>query len=171
MDIWCWWCCHPFDGEPLSMPYHHDELRNKFITEGHFCSWSCTKAYAIDKYSDIKGSIISGNIIVMRKKMYNILGPVKIAPKRQMLKQFGGPMTIEEFRANATKDVGEVKQVLQKESIPERLVSNISNKKKLDEIKNASGSNETLKLKRNKPLKRDQNNLETALGLIVKSKT
>jgi len=170
METWCWWCCHTFEGESLAMPYYHDELRNKFITEGHFCSWSCVKAYAIDKYSDIKGSIISGNIITMRRRMYNTIGSVRMAPKRQMLKQFGGPLTIEEFRANSTKDPGIAKPIV-KEDIPERLVSHISNTKKLNEIKNASGSNETLKLKRNKPLKRDQNNLETALGLIVKTKS
>ena len=42
--------------------------------------------------------------------------------------------------------------------------------KKMDEIKSASGKNETLKLKRDKPLKRNQNNLESALGLIIKPK-
>ena len=43
--------------------------------------------------------------------------------------------------------------------------------KKMDEIKNASSNNSALKLKRNKPLKRDYNNLESALGLIITPKT
>ena len=41
--MWCWWCCHTFEGVPLSMPYKHDERRNKFYTSGNFCSWSCIK--------------------------------------------------------------------------------------------------------------------------------
>jgi hypothetical protein len=52
----------------------------------------------------------------------------------------------------------------------DRLIPIISNTKKMDEIKSASGKNETLKLKRDKPLKRNQNNLESALGLIIKPK-
>ena len=43
--------------------------------------------------------------------------------------------------------------------------------KKLSDITSASGKNETLRLKRENPLKRNQNNLETALGLIIKNKT
>jgi hypothetical protein len=42
----------------------------------------------------------------------------------------------------------------------------------MDDIKNAVSKNEnTLKLKRNKPLKRNHNNLESALGLIITTKT
>lgn len=48
--MWCWWCCHPFEGTALSMPHKHDERRNKFYTSGNFCSWSCMKTYTIDKY-------------------------------------------------------------------------------------------------------------------------
>ena len=32
--MWCWWCCHPFEGTALSMPHKHDERRNKFYTSG-----------------------------------------------------------------------------------------------------------------------------------------
>ena len=39
------------------------------------------------------------------------------------------------------------------------------------EIKGAVGVNEPLRLKRAKPLKRDQNNLESVLGLVIKPKT
>jgi uncharacterized membrane protein len=47
----------------------------------------------------------------------------------------------------------------------------ISNTKKMNEIKNASTSNNALKLKRNKPLMRNHNNLESALGLVITPKT
>jgi hypothetical protein len=161
--MWCWWCCHPYDTEPLSLPYGHDELRNKFSTTGNFCSWSCMKSYAIDRYGINKGSIICGNIVMMRRRMYGHSGSVRPAPNRYRLKVFGGDMTIEEFRAACIIDREKRKPV---ESEPTRdvVVPFISNARKTDEIKNTDDS---LVLKRNKPLKRNQNSLESALGLII----
>jgi hypothetical protein len=40
---------------------------------------------------------------------------------------------------------------------------------KFDEISTSTTTTETLKLKRTKPLKRDENNLEKSLGIIRKS--
>lgn len=168
--MWCWWCCHPFEGTALSMPYKYDNRRNKFYTAGNYCSWSCVKSHAIDKYGCTVGSRICGNVVMMRKKLFNQIGPVKPAPNRFYLKEFGGDMTIEEFRENQTRDVEEPKKI---ETTP--VVNNkipiISNTKKMDEIKNTSSSNSALKLKRNKPLKRNHNNLESALGLIITPKS
>jgi len=111
------------------------------------------KSHAIEKYGDIKGGIVCGNIIIMRKRMYNQIGAVKCAPNRFKLKEFGGDMTIEEFRKNQTMDVTKPKEV---ETTPmvSNLIPIISNTKKMDEIKNATTSNSALKLKRTKPLKR-----------------
>jgi hypothetical protein len=145
---WCWWCCHPFEGEPLTMPCRYDDRRSKFYTAGNYCSWSCIKSHAIDKYGDVKGGIVCGNIILMRKKMYNQIGSVKCAPNRFKLREFV-------------------------ETLPvvENVIPIISNTKKMDEIKNATTNNNALKLKRNKPLKRNHNNLESALGLIITPKS
>lgn len=87
--MWCWWCCHPFEGEPLEMPKKYDEMRRKFYTYGKFCSWSCMKAFAIDNYGVNLGGRIMGNIMCMRKQMYGVLGPVRMAPKRYELDVFG----------------------------------------------------------------------------------
>jgi len=152
------------------MPHKHDSRRNKFYTSGNFCSWSCMKSFALDKHGITRGSIICGNIIMMRRKMYNQLGSIKPAPNRFMLKEFGGDLTIEEFRLNQTVDVPKPNDI---ERIPvvDNVIPFVSNTKKMDEIKNASSNNSALKLKRNKPLKRDYNNLESALGLIITPKT
>ena len=168
--MWCWWCCHDFDTTPLSMPFRHDERRNKFYTAGHFCSWSCMKSYAIDRYGLTKGGLISGNIVMMRKKMYNQIGPVKPAPNRFKLKEFGGDLTIDVFRENQTLDTGIPKEV---ETNPyvDNTIPFVSNTKRMDEIKNASTGNTALKLKRNKPIQRSHNNLESALGLVITPKS
>ena len=152
------------------MPYKYDDLRNKFYTAGNYCSWSCMKSHAIDKYGVNKGSIVCGNIVMMRKKMYNQIGSVKCAPNRFKLKEFGGDLTIEEFRENLTKDVTKPEPI-NTAPVVNNLIPIISNTKKMDEIKNATTNNNALKLKRNKPLKRNHNNLESALGLIITPKS
>jgi len=103
--------------------------------------------------------------------MYNQIGPVKPAPNRFRLKEFGGDMTIEEFRANQTLDTNEVKKVETKPYI-DNTIPFVSNTKRMDEIKNATiNNNNALKLKRSKPLKRTHNNLESALGLVITPKS
>ena len=167
---WCWWCCHSFEGAPLSVPHRYDDRRSKFYTAGNFCSWSCVKSYAIDKCGDVKGSIVCGNIVLMRRKMYNQIGHVKPAPNRFRLTEFGGDLTIEEFRENLTRDEGQPKPV-DTAPVIDNVIPIMSNINKMNEIKNTTSSNNALKLKRNKPLKRNHNNLESALGLIITPKS
>jgi hypothetical protein len=163
--MWCWWCCHTFDGEPLEMPKKYDELRKKFYTYGKFCSWSCMKAFAIDNYGVNLGGRIMGNIMCMRKQMYGVLGAVRMAPKRYELEQFGGAMTIEEFRRFGVIDKGPRKPVnMQNEH--EVAISYVSptTPSVVEE------TSDELKLVRKRPLKRSHNSLESALGLRIKPK-
>jgi hypothetical protein len=102
--------------------------------------------------------------------MYNQIGSIKPAPYRFSLKEFGGDLTIEEFRKNNTVDLEKPKDVNACPAV-NNLIPIISNTKKMDEIKNSSSNNNALKLKRTKPLKRSHNNLESALGLIITPKT
>jgi hypothetical protein len=150
------------------MPYKHDEKRDTFRTSGTFCSWSCMKTYALDTYGINRGSIICGNMIMMRKKLFGKLGSIRPAPKRFRLTQFGGDLTIEQFRENLLVDDETPNDILT-ESVPNIVVPTVSNTNKMYEIKSASGKNEPLRLKREKPLKRDQNNLESVLGLVIKT--
>lgn len=167
--MWCWHCCHPFEGEPLKLPYKYDELRNKFSTAGYFCSWGCMKTYNLVKNGVNRGGIIAANIVVMRKKMFGIVGPIKAAPDSHALKVFGGTLSIEEFRSYGTKDTGQVIQRF--ESVEEKptLVKTIrEDQTRLFQITESKGTNEPLRLKRPKPLKRDENNLEKMLGITRK---
>jgi hypothetical protein len=102
--------------------------------------------------------------------MYNQIGHIKPAPYRFSLKEFGGDLTIEEFRKNNTIDIEKPKDLNTSLAI-NNLIPIISNTKKMDEIKNSSSNNNALKLRRTKPLKRNHNNLESALGLIITPKT
>ena len=171
MCMWCWWCCHPFEGTPLSMPLIYDTRRNIFSTCGNYCSWSCMKSHAIEKYGLSRGGLICGNITMMRRKMYNHLGTVKPAPYRYKLAVFGGDLSIEQFRENSTRDADKPETKIETKPYTDNLIPFVSNTKKMDEIKNANSNNSALKLKRTKPLKRNHNNLESALGLIITPKS
>ena len=121
------------------------------------------KSYALDKYGVNKGSIICGNITLMRKRLYGKLESIKRAPNRYALKVFGGDLTIEAFRENAVID-DTPRKAITTEPVKDNTVSFISNAKKMNEIKN---TNDGLVLKRSKPLQRNQNSLESALGLVI----
>tara|TARA_B100001142_G_scaffold298794_1_gene322248 strand:- start:1258 stop:1647 length:390 start_codon:yes stop_codon:yes gene_type:complete len=128
------------------------------------------KSYALDKYGLSRGGIICGNMVLMRKQLFKQIGPIKPAPNRFKLKEFGGTMTIEDFRHNHTEDVS-VPEVIKTKPVVAPLIPFVSNTKKMEEIKNSTTNNNSLKLKRNKPLKRNHNNLESALGLIITPKS
>ena len=108
---------------------------------------------------------------MMRRKMYNHLGTVKPAPYRYKLTVFGGDLSIEQFRENSTRDTNKPEMKIETKPYTDNLIPFVSNTKKMDEIKNANSNNSSLKLKRTKPLKRNHNNLESALGLIITHKT
>lgn len=173
---WCWWCCHDFDTTTLQLPYSYEPRTNKFSTCGQFCSWSCIKSYTLEKYGVTRGGQILCNIIIMRKKLYNIVDRIQAAPHRNSLKEFGGTLTIEEFRKNETVDKG-VQNALNNshtssiESLVKRTVPKSMNDCKLLDITGSTGMNEPLRLKRPKPLKRDENNLEKTLGIVRKKAT
>ncbi len=170
--MWCWWCCHEFDTTALKLPYKYDYRTEKYDTCGQFCSWSCMKTFTLDKYGVTRGGQIMCNIVTMRKKLYGICDRIRAAPDRYSLKEFGGHLTIKEFRMGETVDTGEQKtqdisvtKVNTAEFI--KRIPIIQNTK-LEDIKTSVGTNEPLRLKRPKPLKRDQNNLEKTLGITRK---
>lgn len=159
------------------MPYKYDDKLDRFYSTGHFCSWGCCKSFALDRYGTNRGGIVSQVIAMKRLKMN---GGKSIftakAPSRYNLEMFGGTMTIEEFR-NISKDdypIFQMPNEVYKIPIIETKNCNISHparistriQDKMDEINQSSTHNEPLRLKRPKPLKRDQNNLETSLGIV-----
>lgn len=113
----------------------------------------------------------------MRRKMFSRgMMPIKSAPHFSKLKMFGGDIGIDEFRENLFEDVGpantkdlksvaSVKEITKIEMVvaaPNRATDDAS---KMWEINNSKANNEPLRLSRAKPLKREQNNLASLLGL------
>ena len=172
----CWWCCHEWDGDALHLPFKIDRKTNKNVTMGNFCSWACMSAYNMEKNGLHKGSNINMLIASNHKKLTGVLKHPKPAPSRYILKSFGGELTIEDFRnldPNKHPVISFPDQINKLQIIEQTVhkpITTISSEKtavnKLLDINNSSGTSiESLKLKRTKPLKRDQNNLENMMGL------
>jgi len=108
-------------------------------------------------------------MVMMRRHLFGKRGSIQCAPKRQTLIEFGGTHTIEQFRSNVLIDDEPREEIIEEPEV-EITIPQVKNVAKLYEIKGAVGTNEPLRLKREKTLKRDQNNLETVLGLVIKPK-
>jgi hypothetical protein len=93
----CYHCHHNFNNKPFFLPIDYNEQLNRFKVTGNFCSPNCVKTYALNskKYE---------NKIYLVGYMYRkLFGPdyiIKPAPPIQTLKEYGGKLSIEEFREN-----------------------------------------------------------------------
>jgi hypothetical protein len=97
-DIACWWCCHTFDNYPVSIPIKFYPENYLFKCKGIFCSFPCAYSYLCkNKMSDLT------LLKMLYKKITTNCENIKInkAPKKEILKMFGGPIDINEFRNNS----------------------------------------------------------------------
>jgi len=156
----CWWCCHPWEGPEVHAPFKYDQLTKRFTTKGKFCSFECAKAWIIDRAGSRYGEMLMF-MALYRKHVFGKSVQCFQAPKRETLKIFGGPLSIEEFRKSANKapwvhEPGDI-----------HLVHEIDTRAKGGDggPSDASG----LALVRTKPLKRAESKLEAALKLKKKN--
>lgn len=95
-NVYCWWCCHPFNTQPVSLPIRlHNE---KFELMGCFCSYNCTCSYN-NSFSGGKVAERNSLLHTMYRKLHNVKNVViKPAPPKEILTIFGGKITIDEYR-------------------------------------------------------------------------
>jgi hypothetical protein len=121
------------------------------------------KAYNIDRAGPRYGEY-QQFITLMRKHVYGKIEPCRVAPKRQCLKVFGGTMDIDDFRAGKDPPMinmpNEMHMVCTSSQIAAPTVQS-----------SIPIAHEALKLKRQKPLKREESILERSLGIKRISKT
>jgi hypothetical protein len=132
------------------------------------------KAYNLT-YNRVRSGIIACNMVIMYKQMYGHVDPIPCAPNRYALKEFGGKLSIQEFRN--TKACRVLVHMPDQVHSPHDVIIRQDVKittdgdAKFQEISRTVTTNETLKIKRPKPLKRDENNLEKTLGITRSRKT
>jgi hypothetical protein len=93
----CLWCVHQFNTIPCGIPRKY--INGKFELEGHFCSFNCAMAHLYDKNDYNKWEKIS-LLKLLYTKIFNKRFNIKPAPKREILKIFGGILDIDDFRKN-----------------------------------------------------------------------
>jgi hypothetical protein len=100
-NIRCFWCKLPFDSLPVPCPLKLTK-DGKFVIENSFCSFECCKAYIIDNSRFIKYRESLSLLHLLYATINNIKDfstiKINIAPHWSLLDEFGGPMSIEEFR-------------------------------------------------------------------------
>jgi hypothetical protein len=172
-NIYCWWCCHPFTNTPCALPEYYK--KDKFYVSGVYCSFNCAASYNFSKNDDNiweRYSLLN----LMYKKLYNQkFIKINLAPPRESLKIFGGYMNVEEFRENCYKNE-KIFAVINPPliSIIPKIEENVSAQLKTNKnnfpLINESILNKTqnsLKLKRNKPVTNPNNTLQSYMDLKI----
>ena len=179
-ELVCWWCVHSLPQLPcIHLPVKYDDKRKIFTTRGNFCSWQCAKAYGINMNTARAGEM-QMFLALMRMQTFGKYVPLWPAPKREALAIFGGTLSIEEFRSYGGRVepipvfFPDDRQLLQtvgfttKDEVNQISNTNASTRGKMSAIETSTSSNETLKLKRTKPLERSKSKLENVLGITRK---
>jgi hypothetical protein len=99
----CFWCCHPFSWKASVLPISYDAYENMYACEGNFCSPECGLAYlyADPSLSDVTRWTRHTLLADMYRTLYKNKD-VTPSPARSTLRQFGGPLDIEQFRQYTT---------------------------------------------------------------------
>lgn len=167
LDLVCWYCCHKFETKPVGLP--EKIYSNKYYTIGYFCSLSCAFSYNIYYLRDTKTlertSLLNKLHNQLIKDEENII--LNPAPPREMLKMFGGTMTIEHFRNQSNRIKKEWRIIIPPMT---SIAFNIEEftKKPIDQkINELVKSSDTYILKRNKPRINEKRSLEKTFGIQI----
>jgi hypothetical protein len=100
--IKCWWCCYNFNNEPIYIPNKYEN--NVFEVYGNFCSFPCALSYNYNDPDLDKSMRNEVLIYTFYNKLYNNdnkeVDKINYAPPKELLIDFGGKLSIEEYRAN-----------------------------------------------------------------------
>ena len=185
-DIGCFWCAHSFENQPCIIPER--EEKGVYRVYGNFCCPECASSYLLHESVDPH---VRWERMALLHRIYDPEGRMRIfpAPARESLKLFGGPLTIQQYRATIRHGKVRVDVHLPPmvsilgsidtkpidffdSSIKNTLLHSIDNSpnatNSLD--KASSKSNEELRLKRSKPLKDRSSTLDAVMNIQIKGK-
>lgn len=174
-DIACFWCAHGFDWRPCVIPER--EVAGVYNVYGNFCCPECAFAYLLQETMDPH---VRWERIALLHRIYDREGKGRMFPAagREVLKLFGGPLTIESFRA--TMRSGKVRIDIHMppmvsilgsidtkpidffdSSLKNTLVGSLQQEK-------TQKAEEGLRLKRTKPLKDRESTLDSVMNIQIR---
>jgi hypothetical protein len=170
----CWWCRSCFNTPSLELP--EDYYNDTFFCIGNFCSFNCIKKYNLELNDHLiwkRDSLIN----LFYYKIHKNYKEITPAPHWMILKEYGGCLTIEEFRNNFIINSKEY-IILHPPLISRQMqIEESYNIQKLKEVpidnlnRIYSDMETEYTIKRSNPIKSDQLNLEKTMGLIKKKKS
>jgi hypothetical protein len=94
-DSACFWCCHTFTNRPVVLPIR--DTGEHLIVHGNFCCPECACAYLFDIRQDAH---TRWEQLALLYRVYGeaCQGKIHPSPSKQVLKLFGGNLTIVEYR-------------------------------------------------------------------------
>jgi len=169
----CFWCCHSFEWRPVVLPVR--DQGEYLQVQGNYCSPECAMSYLFDSNQD---SYARWEQLSLLNRVYSIGKAIKPAPPRQVLKLFGGPMTIQEYRglvqdAKLRVDIHlppMVSLLATMDTKPIDFYDVSLTKNVMETVKERlAKAEEVLKLKRTKPLKAWESTLDACINLKVRN--
>ena len=175
-DIACYWCSHTFTWQPCIIP--ESERNGIYKVYGNFCSSQCAMAYLLKESLDPH---IRWDRMALLYRIYDVDGTSRIypAPPRESLKLFGGPLTIESYRATLQSNKVRVDLHLPPMvsiigSIDTKPIdfydTSMKNNMTLLPFDKIQKVEEGLRLKRSKPLKDKESTLDSCMNLEIKGR-
>ncbi len=172
----CWWCKNYFDSPPVQLP--EDYYNNTFFCIGNFCSFNCSKSYNLS---------LNDTLIWKRESLLNLLYyetyseyvNITPAPHWITLEEYGGTLSIEDFRQNSIVNTKEYlvlhpPLISRQMQIEESYKINKLKEVPLDKVNklysDIQPNDSECIIKRTKPVQSAQFNLEKTMGLIKKRK-
>jgi len=181
----CFYCTEQFQTMPIGIPIRY--IRGQYYCRDNFCSFNCAAAYIFSGFDtryhfkkweyysllcllakEINEKINSDLGIDIKKIIY-----VKLAEDRNLLKKFGGPITIEEFRKQfyfldkkysllypPVSCMYPQTEVAHYVSVHRQKAMMLNNENRFQELND-------LRLKRDKPLLQKKNTLEEYMSLKI----
>jgi hypothetical protein len=177
-EICCLWCTEEFSCQPCIIPER--EEKGVFKVYGNFCCPECSLAFLLNETIDPH---VRWERMALLHRFYlpyyeNRIFP---APAREVLKKFGGPMTIEQFRAtirgrNVRVDIQVPPLVSILGTMDTKPIdfydTSLRNPLQVNTVTNerTHRAEEGLRLKRNKPLKDKESTLDSCMKISIKTK-
>ena len=168
----CWWCRNCFSSPSCELP--EDYFNETFYCTGHFCSFNCMKSYNLDLNDSLswkRESLMN----LLYYLTYSIQKQITPAPHWMTLEEYGGTLSIEQFRENSLINTKEYivlhpPLISRQMQIEESYKLNKLKEVPIDKINKLYSESEYV-IKRSKPVQSSQLNLETTMGLIKKKKS
>ena len=176
VDIACFWCAHTFSGQPCIIPER--EVHGVYMVYGNFCCPQCAFSYLLQEVVDPH---VRWERVALLHRIYDKEGKGRMfpAPCRESLKLFGGPLSIDSFRATIDRhyvrvDMHMPPMVSILGSIDTKPIDFFDSSIKNTVIgcslqkENTVKAQEGLRLKRSKPLKDRESTLDSVMNINIR---